>query len=97
MLRKLLLQEICVSDLLRSDLQKLFIVFAQHDNIQIVIPRDESLVPYRSERGPGKKLILDVISFAYFIQLFQYFQLDQLQLTELGISPFLLFFVCLCF
>ena len=71
MLRKFLLKEAAFAELGGRNFEKPFIVLAQHDDVEIIIPRYETLFPNRAEGGARKELIRNSILFAYAVKAFR--------------------------
>ena len=68
MLRKFLLKEAAFAERGGRKLEESIIVPAQHDDVEIIIPRYETLFPNRAEGGACKELIRNSILFAYAIK-----------------------------
>ena len=68
MLRKFLLKEVAFAERGGRKLEESIIVPAQHDDVEIIIPRYETLFPNRAEGGARKELIRKSILFAYAIK-----------------------------
>lgn len=68
MLRKFLLKEVAFAERGGRKLEEPIIVLAQHDDVEIIIPRYETLFPNRAEGGARKELIRNSILFAYAIK-----------------------------
>ena len=79
-LRKFSLQEIALPQFSWRHLQKAPIVAAQHDHIQIIVPRNEALMPYRPQCGAGEEQIGDLVLFADPVHLAEHVQQDRLML-----------------
>ena len=73
---------------LGSLFQETLIFRTQHDDVQIVVPRDESLVPHRSECGACKELVADPKAAADIVKHRQQLQQRSLMLFQLFISPY---------
>ena len=87
MLRKFLLKEAAFAELGGRNLEEPVIVPAQHDDVEIIIPRYETLFPNRAEGGARKELIRNSILFAYAIKYGQKLKEHLLMLFELFSIP----------
>ena len=82
MLRKFPLQIVRAAQFVRGQSKEPLIFRPQHDDIQIIIPRDESAMPHSAQRRPGKKRIYNVMLPAHAVDLMQHLQQGQLMLAQ---------------
>ena len=87
MLRKFLLKEVAFAERGGRKLEESIIVPAQHDDVEIIIPRYETLFPNRAEGGACKELIRNSIPFAYAVKYGQKLKQHLLMLFELFSIP----------
>ena len=85
------LKIVVLSQSLGGNPAELFILLPEHSKIQIIIPRNESLMPDGADQGAAAQEIPDSVFLADPSDLFGNFQLHQLYLSQQftlhGVSP----------
>ena len=69
------LEEITLHRRRFPDFAEFFVILARHDNVHIVVPRNEALMPHRPDRRPVKQRVADLMRLTVSVNRIQNVQL----------------------